>query len=68
MDWEICQHRGSLVPVDALLAGRPDGNRDQRADHVRFGLLATGEQESPEAASDRGQDDIVHGAAKLDLL
>jgi hypothetical protein len=29
--------------------------------------VSTGGQESPEAAADRGQDDVVHGAAKLPL-
>jgi hypothetical protein len=34
---------------------------------VRPGLFTAGEQERPEAAADRGQDHIVHGAAKLSL-
>ncbi len=34
---------------------------------MRFRMLAAGEQECTEAAADRGQDDVVHGAAKLPL-
>jgi hypothetical protein len=34
---------------------------------VRSGLLAAGEQERAEATADRGQDDVVDGAAQFPL-
>jgi len=54
VDGEVGHGRRHPVLIDALFSRRPQGNRNQRRELVRFGLLAAGEQERAEATADRG--------------